>query len=347
MIQIVSSVRKDMLVFRRYWLKLIAYFDEIYKSVKSDRSLQLFVVHIVFLFCADGAFLVVWGEVFLDLIRADVSFVWYGLIWFTLPSVFVAWVDSRSYRFYLILLQLSLVSFFILCFEAAYIFIRQSPKIVNGQQVDEVISADSSYIALCLILVGLGVMIGYCLSERMFKLSCQMIVGILAIVGILLPDILTSYRVVKLLLSECVDTSTCGDGGVLSSLSLIESTLAAAALAMLFILSSILVPVYAQRYFRKNADLADESHLSSGNSHNLMECNGGSVSAVSLVVSDEHTSRQDAALRLSGSADDVSGLEGLSSDSGGAVSKQLMTAAVSGVVAGVCFSVASRLFGRR
>ena len=84
-----------MLVFRRYWLKLIAYFDEIYKSVKSDRSLQLFVVLIVFLFCADGAFLVVWGEVFLDLIRADVSFVWYGLIWFTLPSVFVAWVDSR------------------------------------------------------------------------------------------------------------------------------------------------------------------------------------------------------------------------------------------------------------
>lgn len=266
----------------------------------------------------------------------------------TLPSVFVAWVDSRSYRFYLILLQLSLVSFFILCFEAAYIFIRQSPKIVNGQQVDEVISADSSYIALCLILVGLGVMIGYCSSERIFKLSCQMIVGILAIVGILLPDILTSYRVVKLLLSECVDTSTCGDGGVLSSLSLIESTLAAAAaLAMLFILSSILVPVYAQRYFRKNADLADESHLSSGNSHNLMECNGGSVSAVSLVVSDEHTSRQDAALRLSGSADDVSGLDGPSSDSGIATPKQLMGAAVSGLVAGACFSVVSRLFGRR
>lgn len=337
-----------MLVFRRYWLKLIAYFGEICKSVKSDRSLQLFVVLIVLLFCADGVFLVVWGEVFLDLIRADVPFVWYGLIWFTLPSVFVAWVDSRSYRFYLILLQLLLVSFFILCFEAAYIFIRQSPKTVNGQQVDEVISADSSYIALCLILVGLGVMIGYCASERMFKLSCQMIVGILAIVGILLPDILSSYRVVKVLLSECVDTSTCGDGGVLSSLSLIETTLAAAAaLAMLFILSSFLVPVYAQRYSRKNADLADESHLSSGNSHNLMELNGGSVSTASLVVSDEHASRQGAALRLSGSADDVSGLEGPSSDSGGAVSKQLMTAAVSGVVAGVCFSVASRLFGRR
>mgnify|MGYP000945979249 FL=1 len=116
---------------------------------------------------------------------------------------------------------------------------------------------------------------------------------------------------------------------------------------MLFILSSILVPVYAQRYFRKNADLADESHLSSGNSHNLMECNGGSVSAVSLVVSDEHTSRQDAALRLSGSADDVSGLDGPSSDSGIATPKQLMGAAVSGLVAGACFSVVSRLFGRR
>jgi hypothetical protein len=116
---------------------------------------------------------------------------------------------------------------------------------------------------------------------------------------------------------------------------------------MLFFLSSVLVPFYARRYFRKITDLADGSHLNSGNSHALMECSGGSVSAVSLVESDEHASRQNAALRLSGSADDVSGLEGLSSDSGGAVSKQLMTAAVSGVVAGVCFSVASRLFGRR
>lgn len=32
---------------------------------------------------------------------------------------------------------------------------------------------------------------------------------------------------------------------------------------------------------------------------------------------------------------------------GVAVPKQLMSAAVSGLVAGVCFSVASRLFGRR
>lgn len=337
-----------MLVFRRYWLKLIAYFDKICKSVKSDRFLQLFVVLIVFLFCVDGVVLAVWGEVILDLIRADVLFVQYGLIGLTLPCVFVAWVDSRSYRFYLILLQLFLVSYFIICFEAVCLLIQHSPKIVNEQQVGEVISADSSYIALILILVGLGVMIGYCASERMFKFSCQMIVGILAIVGILLPDILTSYRVVKVLLSGCVDTSTCGDGGVLSSLSLIESTLAAAAaLAMLFILSSILVPFYAQRYFRKNADLADESHLSSGNPNNLMEFNGGSVSVVSSVVSDEHASRQGAALRLSGSADDVSGLKGSSSDPGIATPKQLMGAAVSGLVAGVCFSVVSRLFGRR
>lgn len=337
-----------MLVYRRYWLKLIAYFDKICKSVKSDRSLQLFVVLIVFLFCVDGVVLAVWGEVILDLIRADVLFVQYGLIGVTLPCVFVAWVDSRSYRFYLILLQLFLVSYYIICFEAVYLLIRNSPKIVNEHQVGEVISADSSYIALILILLGLSVMIGYCSSEQMFKFSCQMIVGILAIVGILLPDIITSYRVVKVLLSGCVDTSTCGDGGVLSSLSLIESTLAAAAaLAMLFILSSIFVPVYAQRYFRKNADLADESHLSSGNPNNLMKSNGGSVSVVSSVVSDEHASRQDTALRLLGNADGVSGLEDPSSDSGIATSKQLMGAAVSGLVAGVCFSVVSRLFNRR
>jgi membrane protein len=310
--------------------------------------LQLTVALVVIFFCFDGAILVVRGEVFLDLIRADVPSACYQLIGSALLCASVARVICRSYWFHLFLLQLFLVSYFIFCFEEAYIFIRHSPKIVNGQQVGEVISADSSYIALCLILVGLGVMLTYCVSERMFKLSCQMIVGILAIVGILLPDILTSYRVVKVLLSECVDTSTCGDRGVLSSLSLIESTLAAAAaLAMLFILSSILVPSYARRYFRKNADLADESHLSSGNSNNLMEFNGGSVSAVSSVVSDEHASRQGAALRLSGSADDVSGLEGSSSDSGIATPKQLMSVAVSGVVAGVCFSVVSRLFDRR
>ena len=33
--------------------------------------------------------------------------------------------------------------------------------------------------------------------------------------------------------------------------------------------------------------------------------------------------------------------------SGGAVSKQLMSAAVSGIVAGACFSVVNRLFNRR
>ncbi len=336
-----------MLVFRRKWLKLIAYFGKICESVKLDSILRFTVVLTVFIFCLDGAILAVRREVILDLIRADVPFVWYVSIGFTLSCVFVSWVNSRSYWFYVIILQLFLVSYFFLCFEAAYIFIRHSPKIVNGQQVGEVISADSSYIALLLILVGLSVMIGYCASERVFKLSCQMIVGILAIVGILLPDILTSYRVVKVLLSGCVDTLTCVDRGVLSSLSLIESTLAAAAaLAMLFFLSSFLVPFYARRYFRKISNLADESHLSSGNSHSLMEFNGGSVSAVTSVVSDEHDSCQDAALRLSGSADDVSGMEGPSSDSGIATPKQLMGAAVSGLVAGVCFSVVSRLFGR-
>lgn len=337
-----------MLVFRRYWRKLIAYSDKIGESVILDRFLRLIFALVVILFCVDGAFLVVWREVFLDLIRADVPSVCYQLIASALFGGSVARVICRSYWFHLFLLQLFLVSYFIFCFEGAYFFIRHSPKIVNGQQVGEVISADSSYIALCLILVGLGVMLSYCASERSFKLSCQMIVGILAVVGILLPDILSSYRVVKVLTSGCVDTSMCGDGGVLSSLSLIESTLAAAAaLAMLFILSSILVPFYAQRYFRKNADLADESHLSSGNSNNLMEFNGGSVSVVSSVVSDEHASRQGAALRLSGSADDVSGLKGPSSDSAIATPKQLMSAAVSGLVAGACFSVVSRLFVRR
>ena len=337
-----------MLLFRRCWQKLIAYVDRIFKSVKLDRFLRYIVVLIVFLLCVDGAILVVWKEVFSDLIHADVPFVGFGLIGFSLSCAVVAWVNGRSYWFYLILLQLFLVSYFILGFEGAFIFIRDSPKIVNGQQVGEVISADSSYIALFLILAGLGVMIGYCVSERMFKLSCQMIIGILAIVGILLPDILSSYRVVKAALSGCGDNSTCGDEGVLSSLSLIESTLAAAAaLAMLFILSSIVVPFYARRYFRKNDDLAKESDLSSGNSHNLLNRSDASVSAVSSDVSDEHASRQDTALRLLGNADGVSGLEDPSSDSGIATSKQLMGAAVSGLVAGACFSVVSRLFSRR
>ena len=336
MIQIGSSVRKDMLVFRRYWQKLIAYSDKIGESVILDRFLRLICALVVILFCVDGAFLVVRREVFLDLIRADVPSVCYQLIASALFCGSVARVICRSYWFHLFLLQLFLVSYFIFCFEGAYFFIRYSPKIVNEQQVDEVISADSSYIALCLILVGLGVMLSYCASERLFKLSCRIIVGILAVVGILLPDILSSYRVVKVLLSECVDTSTCGDRGVLSSLSLIELTLAAAAaLAMLFISSSIVVPFYARRYFRKNDDLANESDLSSGNSHNLLNRSDASVSSVSSVASD-------------GSAEEVNAMEGSSSSPYVvAGSRQLMSAAVTGVVAGVCFSIASRLFNRR
>lgn len=325
-----------MLLFWRYRQKLIAYFDKICESVKLDSFLRFFVILTFGFLCFDGAILAVRGEVISVLIRADVPFVWFGLLGFSLSCVVVAWVNGRSYWFHLILLQLFLVSYFILGFEAVYIFIRHSPKIVNGQQVGEVVSADSSYIALFLILAGLSVMIGYCASERVFKLSSQMIVGILAIVGILLPDILSSYRVVKTVLSGCGDNLTCGDETILSSLSLIESTLAAAAaLAMLFFLSSFLVPYYARRYFRKCVDLATGSDLSSENSHNLLNCDGASVSAVSSVMSD-------------GSAEEVNAMEGFSSSPYVvAGSKQLMSVAVGGLVAGACFSIASRLFGRR
>lgn len=338
-----------MLLFRRCWQKLIAYFDKICESVKLDSFLRSFVVLTFVLLCLDGAILAVRGEVISVLIRADVSFVWFGLIGFGLPCVVVALVNGRSYWFYLILLQLFLVSYFILGFEAVYIFIRHSPNIVNGPQVDEVISADSSYIALFLILAGLSVMIGYCTSERVFKSSCQMIVGILAIVGILLPDILSSYRVVKTVLSGCGDNSTCGDESVLSSLSLIESTLAAAAaLAMLFVVSSILVPYYARRYFRKCVDLTTGSDLSSENSHNLLNCGGVSVSTVSQVVSDGCATRQAVPSQLLGSVEEVNALEGSSSGSHVvAGSKWLVSAAVSGLVAGACFSVVNRLFNRR
>ena len=323
-------------MFRKYWLKLIACIKKNSESVKTDRFLQSFIVLIVLMACIEGVTLLVQGEVFSDLYRADVPFMWHVIIGGALSCIFCVGLTGRSYWFYPILLQLFLLSHFILCFEGAYLFIRQSPKVVNVQHMDEVISADSSYIALFLILIGLTVMIAYCTSERMFRLSCRMIVGILAIVGILLPDVLNSYRVVKVIVSECGDNSTCGDEGVLSSLSLIESTLAAAAaLAMLFISSSIVVPFYARRYFRKNDDLAKESDLSSGNSHNLLNRSDASVSSVSSVASD-------------GSAEEVNAMEGSSSSPYVvAGSRQLMSAAVTGVVAGVCFSIASRLFGRR
>ena len=322
-------------MFRKYWLKLIACIKKNSESVKTDRFLQSFIVLIVLMACIEGVTLLVQGEVFSDLYRADVPFMWHVIIGGALSCIFCVGLTGRSYWFYPILLQLFLLSHFILCFEGAYLFIRQSPKVVNVQHMDEVISADSSYIALFLILIGLTVMIAYCTSERMFRLSCRMIVGILAIVGILLPDVLNSYRVVKVIVSECGDNSTCGDEGVLSSLSLIESTLAAAALAMLFISSSIVVPFYARRYFRKNDDLANESDLSSGNSHNLLNRSDASVSSVSSVASD-------------GSAEEVNAMEGSSSSPYVvAASRQLMSAAVTGVVAGVCFSIASRLFGRR
>ena len=88
-----------MLLFRRCWQKLIAYVDRIFKSVKLDRFLRYIVVLIVFLLCVDGAILVVWKEVFSDLIHADVPFVGFGLIGFSLSCAVVAWVKGRSSSF--------------------------------------------------------------------------------------------------------------------------------------------------------------------------------------------------------------------------------------------------------
>lgn len=282
-----------------------------------------------------------------------------------------------SNRFYGFLLQLFLLSLFALIVSGVYVLMQGGPEAIYPQgQVDEVVSADASYIALILIYFGLYSLLLCCVTERMYGAARQVAGGFLVVVGILLPDIVHSYRMAKFVAPECVGYHHCNSIGALSILMLTQVAIAAAAaLALLLAFTSFFVPMYIKRYFRGNVNSGSSDDLSSCDLCKEVKSIGGSVSTASSFGSEGSAGSRGVPLRSMGSLEDRSVLalslsasqgdvddkamsmrsEGnlpsssasVGSSGGVAVSMQLISAAVSGVVAGVCFSIASRLFNRR
>ena len=147
-----------------------------------------------------------------------------------------------SNRFYGFLLQLFLLSLLALTVSMVYVLIQLGPEAVNPQgQVDEVVSADASYIALILIYFGLYSLLLCCVTERMYEAARKVAGGFLVVVGILLPDIVHSYRLAKFVAPECMGYHHCNSIGALWILTLTQVAIAAAAsLALLLAFTSVL-----------------------------------------------------------------------------------------------------------
>ena len=191
-------------------------------------------------------------------------------------------------------------------------------------------------------------------NERRWHEVTRVVGGVLAIMGILMPKLLESYSILNAHCSMGRCSLDDKDGIVLFEMGIA----CAATLSMMFVvgLFSELIVQFIRSSEEKLSVMSRESSLA--DSHNTevpvpasevatasdaqndgVELAPGSSSATTCVP-------QEAA---DGAAIPVQATEALANacGSGGAVSRQLMSAAVSGVVAGVCFSVASRLFNRR
>ena len=174
-----------------------------------------------------------------------------------------------------------------------------------------------------LFLVGAGIQITL-ISNEVRRAEMNMLHGgVLVIVGILLPKMLDSY---SLLRAHCYEVQ-CGEGE-LGSIVLFEMAVSyAAALAVMFVFG--IVSPSIRTSMRK---LSGES-----------ECEG-----VTYFDAAPHHCDRPVAFCAEKESFDKSALAGSSIGlSGVALSKQLMSAAVSGLVAGACFSVVNRLFNRR
>lgn len=178
--------------------------------------------------------------------------------------------------------------------------------------------------------------------------------GVLVIIGILMPKLLESYSILRAYCSE----GGCASGDV-DAFALFEMGIAcAAALAAMFVVG--LFSESIRGLFRSSEE--EVSAVSKGPSPAGSRNAEVPIPTSEVAIASDKQNKESEELPASSSvATRVSqevadgalvpaqATERLASayGPGGAVSKQLMGAAVGGLVAGVCFSVMSRLFNRR
>ena len=178
--------------------------------------------------------------------------------------------------------------------------------------------------------------------------------GVLFIIGIFIPKLVESWSV----LSANCDDSTCG-ANMLDAFVLFEMAVAyAATLSVMYIVgmfsSSLSQTIRSCAEFVNKAvqgssfDDSQNADVPVSESEGAAASNKRNKESEVLPASSSVVTRvsQDAADSVVIPAQDMETPE-RARGSGDAVSKQLMSAAVSGLIAGACFSVASRLFSRR
>ena len=192
-----------------------------------------------------------------------------------------------------------------------------------GVPTSGVASVYEAFFMWALFVVGVGIQITLISNEARRAEMNMLHGGVLVIVGILLPKMLDSY---SLLRAHCYEVQ-CGNGE-LGSIVLFEMAVSyAAALAVMFVFG-IVSPSIRTSIRRITGE-------------NEFEC---------VMHSDDvpHHCDHPAAFCVEKESFDKSALAGSSTGlSGVALSKQLMSAVVGGLVAGACFSVVNRLFSRR
>lgn len=229
----------------------------------------------------------------------------------------------------------------------------------QGVPEPELVSFHEMYFIYGLFIVGSLFQCGMIEFEDKISEVNKVIGGILAIVGILVPKLIESW---SLLSVRYGDDELCGKlckANLLGAILQLQMGVAyAVGLSVMLVIG-----LYAEsilRFFRsceeKVSDVFKEYSLdgSQNDEVNVSEREIATASDKQNMDGDELPASSSVATRVSQQAADgvvvsAQGTERLASvcGSGGAVSKHLVSAAVSGLVAGTCFSVMSRLLGRR
>lgn len=200
-----------------------------------------------------------------------------------------------------------------------------------------VVSTYEAILVLALCLISLIIQMILVHYDSLHREVTLIIGGSLAVVGILLPKMLESYEVLQ---ANCA-AAEC-DANYRLVIAWYEVALAfSASLAALFV-AGVLTPVWRPRLYQlfdpdRPCEICSplpEHDLIDVPSSDQGDPSGGAEGHGSPVVLDEN--------KVSSVPSAVGVAEPRSS-----ASRQLASAAVSGVVAGVCFSVGSRLFSRR
>lgn len=253
-------------------------------------------------------------------------------------------------------MRLILILVMVVVFFAAFTPFDQSMASYLGADVPEpgLVSAYEVLFIYILFVVGASFQCWLIASETRQKELTSVVGGVLVIMGILMPKLLESYSIL---------VAYCSTGGCASDdrdgIALFEMAIScAAALAAMFVVGLFSESIIG--FFRSSEE--EVSGMSKGS---LLDDSQNSEVVVSVSEVATVSDRQNAGVELAPvsssaatcvlqEAADGGAIPAQATDtltgacgSGGAVCKQLMGAAVSGLVAGACFSVVNRLLSRR